>query len=643
MAARRNPREARLSRKARRRFCAGVLAAALLALGCPAKPATPRVALFILLDAARADRLSAYGYERTTTPRLDALARRGALFRRHFTHGTVTRTTIPSLIYSRYFAPPVFPFSPEIPLSRPEELLLDLDSEAISVSRALAREGIHTCAMSAHSWMRPGVRFADEFDEFHDLTAELGYLPEYSYPRAEQVTDYAIDWLKSNRDGRVFLYLHLMDTHFPHLFDNDSKAFATTPDLVERVAGRFNANGRPIDRSRALVGEEREYLDALYDGSLRYADRHVGRLLDHLEATGLLDESLIVVTSDHGDHLLEVPSRFEHGAEWYDAVARVPLIFFYPPRIRPTVVDSLTEAVDVVPTVLDLYDIALPAGKQTDGSSLMPLLAGESTARHAVVSALGVRTASFKLVLSEESLDRSERALARGATLRPGDLRGELYEVEKDPLETKDLWSTHETLVEDLLAIYSQRLSPSYRRFVAARNTVPPTSAFAIAARDFRLQPEDSFHDVGTRPNAKIYPRARVWQWVRHWQGCRLIGSPKASTTQVSFPLPDGEYLLSAAIRGTCQLRAGDSSLVTVSARPLEMGAPAWQTISTDMVSFGRVRVVGDLFRAQLTPGKTDACHIRFFGFDPVDGRESEEEIDQEEYEQRLRALGYLD
>ena len=311
-----------MTRPAWRRATA-LLALGLGAIACDGRDAArrdgppPRQAIVILLDAARADRFSGYGYARATTPRLDELGRHGLVFTRCFAHATQTRASLSNLFYSRYLAVPLIPENPRIPLVSPDDLFRTFDPEAISLPRAMAAAGIATAGVSAHSWIRADSDLAAEFDEFHDLSATLRFPPYQHYPSAEQVVDWLIDWLDDHRGRDFFLYVHLMDTHFPHVRGADARTFF---DGEPDTPALFDEMGRPRDTSAALRGRDRAHLDALYDGSLRFADRQVGRLLDHLAGAGRLDEMVVVVTADHGEELLEQPERFGHGGPWRDVL-----------------------------------------------------------------------------------------------------------------------------------------------------------------------------------------------------------------------------------------------------------------------------------------------------------------------------------
>jgi arylsulfatase A-like enzyme len=306
---------------------------ALVAAGTIAactEPAPPgRHVILILLDTARADRFGCYDARRQTSPNLDALAAGGAVFLNHFTQATDTRSALPRLIYSRHFTPPLFPLSARVPYSDPSDLFRRRDAEAISLPAVLAAHGFHTAMISAHTWLKPQTQFAREFVEAHDLSMLLDPERGYPHPRAEAVVDFALDWLKRNRERDVFLYLHLMDIHSPRFFDDDAAALFEGDD--QRWRGTRDVD---LDSPDALGPAERSVLDAIYDGSVRYTDRHLGRLFDLYRDWGVLESTLIAVTSDHGEHLLERPGELGHGGPWYDVVARVPLVVSYPSAPR---------------------------------------------------------------------------------------------------------------------------------------------------------------------------------------------------------------------------------------------------------------------------------------------------------------------
>lgn len=147
----------------------------------------PRQAILIVLDAARPDRFSAYGYSRETTPAMDRLAKSGVVFENTYTQATYTRHALPRLLYSRYFSVPMLPFSEAVAFSSPRDLFRRHDAQAMSLPRVLAASGYRTAAISAHSWISAETDFAQQFDEIYDLSALLDFDHSRGFPEGEKV------------------------------------------------------------------------------------------------------------------------------------------------------------------------------------------------------------------------------------------------------------------------------------------------------------------------------------------------------------------------------------------------------------------------------------------------------------------------
>lgn len=582
----------------------------------------PQRAILILLDAARADRLSCYGYERSTTPRLDALAAEGVLFRNHFSQSTATLPALPTLLFSRYFSPPLFPASARVPVANPGDLFLDFDQESISLPHVLAGAGMRTCAISAHTWTRAGTEFARQFDELHDLSADLGRSSQIGAVGAERVTDAAIEWLQEHEHEEFFLYLHYMDPHMPHFAGPDTRDLLDEP-VPAQVRSRFGRGGWPRNPNQPLSAEERRYLDALYDGDLRHADRQIGRLFDWLHSRQLFDTTLLVITADHGEHLLEVPGRWTHGGPWLDAVARVPLILRLPSALEPEVYDGLTEAVDVMPTVASLLGVPLPATKRADGLDLRLLLNGDHAPRTHAVAPGGIRSDRFKLLLEE----RQAETTAAGGAFEPT----ALYDLRDDPLETRNLLGSRPDVASRLRDLWLDRIEPSRRRSRRARREEPPPSAFAIAARHFEIVDSPA---AGSAERTGVPPG---WKLSTHWRNSYLEGMGGAPVLTITFPVPNGPYEVSASLRGgaTIELAGGDTASIA--------DGPPPQGDRMATADLGVVLISDSRFVARLQPGDgEDGFRLRYFGFRPLGGERSPT-ANQEAFEERLRALGYID
>lgn len=609
----------------------GALAILLLLAATACRPPTPpRQVIFILLDAARADRLSSYGYSRETTPNLDRLAAGGLLFRTHFTHGTDTKEAMPQLLFSRYFVPPIFPASSEIPYKNPSVLFRDVDSQARSLPRILSDAGLHTLAVSSHIFIRNGTRLADEFDELRELDATPDELARgIPYAEAPQVVDAAIRCLEEQADREYFLYLHFMDTHFPHFFGADARRFLGRD---AQVPPGLTNEGRPRDANRAATDAEREYLDAVYDGSLAHADREIGRLMRFLEETGRFQDTMIIVTADHGDHLLEVPGRFGHGGPWLDAVAHVPWIISYPSRVRPRAIDKLTEAVDVLPTTLSLLGIPIPPGIRPDGSDAS---ADDYPVDDPVYATAGLRDDEVKLVFRPDSpvLGVQEVAVS--------EIDGQLYDLASDPREEVDLWSRRPDVVERLLHLYRTSMTAHYMRYEGTRATAQPRRAFAISPVYFEAKPSTrkappDLTEVSCGSLGDGWFREAAW-----WDPMLVLG-PRAKAGPVRFPLPDGVYHLRTAVRGSGWIRMqGGHSDLRMEGPPFPRDASVnlGQAWGAEEVDLGIVEISGSTFSSILRPEPGACLLVRYFGFVPLN--EGSEMSDEDR--RRLRSLGYLD
>jgi arylsulfatase A-like enzyme len=290
--------------------------------------------LFILIDMLRADRLGAYGYSRETSPTLDYLAQRGVLFRRHLSQSSWTKSSMASLWTSLY---PLRAGITRYDDSLPEEARLPAE--------ILKEAGFHTVGLYRNGWVAPTFGFAQGYDSYERPIGK-------GVPRTaiiknptlrEGATDYDIlrsagEFLRVRGRERWFLYLHMMDVH-------------------EYV----------YDESTAIFGSR--YSD-IYDSAIRRVDRVIEVLLGDLAKDGLLENTLVVITADHGEAFLE--RGFEgHARNLYRETQEIPLILSFPFRLEPGIaLDVRTQGVDVWPTLLDL--LGLPPLQPSDGRSFRP-------------------------------------------------------------------------------------------------------------------------------------------------------------------------------------------------------------------------------------------------------------------------------
>jgi arylsulfatase A-like enzyme len=360
--------------------------------------------LFVLIDTLRADRLGVYGYERDTSPHLDALARDGIRFAHVRSQSSWTKCSMASLWTGLY---PAGTGVLRIPDGLPEAARLP--------AQVLSEAGFRTVGLWRNGWVHPRFGFGRGFDLYVQVTPdqrptglEPGVATAHPLPGSDRdVMRSAVEFLRDARRDRWLLYLHLMDVH-QYAFDEDSARFGT------------------------------RYSDS-YDNAIRWVDKNVGALLGELDRLGLRDRTLVIVAADHGEAFDE-HGREGHARDLYAEVTTTPWIVSLPFRLsRGWVVETPVANVDLWPTVLDL--LGLPSLGGTDGRSLLPEL--RATARGGPTPGPATRFAQLDLTWGRGTLepdplitvtDGGWRLLHRPR--RPA--ADQLYDLRSDPAEQRD-------------------------------------------------------------------------------------------------------------------------------------------------------------------------------------------------------------
>lgn len=328
-----------------------------------ASPADRPNIVWIILDACRPD-FSCYGYERPTSPTIDTLAREGALFESHFTQGLWTKLSVPTYMTGRYYPVSCLDFIDygsnancprEVP---PGEMLLP---------EILRENGYHTILVSAQVYITPRSRLYKAFDESFALQPPVGA----AYADFETLNQVILEKLAEPSDKPFFLYIHAMDTHFPHVLKppyDQWMAVAPTSATIQ--------NGQPVKKTGSqFTKEDQELLRGMHDGSILYADRAIAGIVKTLKEQGLYEKTLLLIGADHGDALGEDGTSWGHEVT-FDQVTHIPFVFTGPGIPQGRKISALTENVDIVPTLIDL--LQLDTGARPDGKSLMPLLREET-------------------------------------------------------------------------------------------------------------------------------------------------------------------------------------------------------------------------------------------------------------------------
>lgn len=355
----------------------------------PVPGSLPNVVM-IVVDALRADHVSANGYHRKTTPNLDDLAAEGTLFAHAYSHGNRTVIAMPSLFTSLY------PASHGV--VRFQDHLIPLAASKTTIAELCRDAGYTTVGLMSNINLKTPFGLTQGFDVVEEYNAvrfdlsvyraleKIGIVTRplyraYVAPTAEEVTDSAIEWTGRLTGRPFFLFLHYMDVHHPYSPPRDRPSVFGGID-VAAVADRLYMKTRAMVRNPPpleLPAEELTQLIDLYDSCIHYADGEIGRLLRRIRELPDDRETVVIVTSDHGDEFLEHGSLY-HTNLPIEQLIRVPLIIWRSGSNGGGRVQTLVRHVDVLPTIAELLNVSPP--EEAVGSSLVPLLEDASLPRN---------------------------------------------------------------------------------------------------------------------------------------------------------------------------------------------------------------------------------------------------------------------
>lgn len=410
----------------------GLMLATLSAhMACAPQSQQPPNVLLIVIDTLRQDRLGCYGWKRDTTPAIDALAARGVRFDRAYSTSSWTTPAVASILTGLY------------PSSHGAlNMFSRLPDEAITLAEILDDNGYATAGIVSN--ILASSRF--NFHQGHALwnESEAGEHDHISTPGVTAQAEAGLRYF-AQRPEPFFLYLLFYDPHYDYL-PHSQYGFAAPR------AGRLDGS-ESIQELRALAPdlspEELQFIQDLYEEEIRFTDEGIGRVLATLRELQLEEDTLIVLTADHGEEFM-THGWLGHTRTLYDELVKVPLIMRLPGKPEPRVVDKPVSIVSIVPTILDLVGLGeTPARFQ--GPSLTPLLEG------AAATGPGEAFAEVDFIpLRPDNLIKKthKKALAteRYKLIRDDETgRVELYDLESDPQELVDLAATRPGLVQQLM------------------------------------------------------------------------------------------------------------------------------------------------------------------------------------------------
>ena len=394
----------------------------------PRRPSIRNVVL-ISIDTLRADHLSAYGFPRSTTPNIDAVAREGVLFTN--VHTTVPMTLPAHVSMLTGTLPPTHGLRDNLENRLPEA--------SLTLAEMLKPRGFTTGAIVSTFVLDRRFGVSQGFDSYDDRFQAVHKIGDLSERKGDETTRLARTWLDEHKDRPFFFFVHFYDPHDPY---QPPEPFAS------------------------------QWKDHPYEGEVAFADHCVGQVMEKLRQLGLYDSTLIVITGDHGEMLGE-HGELNHGFFIYEGALKVPLVVRMPSaEAAARQVDLPASLIDIVPTVLSLVGAEVP--KEVQGVDLSPWLAGRGagggarplyaetvtpTRYYGTSSLLGVISDGWKYI----------------ETSRP-----ELYDLRSDPAETVNLFEREPARADALGKILVAILAAAGR----APGPAPESAALDEAARE---------------------------------------------------------------------------------------------------------------------------------------------------------------
>lgn len=440
---------------------AAALVAAAVACGLGG-PKPPRHVVLVTVDTLRADHLGAYGYRPPTSPFLDGLAREATVFEQAIATAPSTAPSVASLLSGLHRASHgVWSNGGTLP------------ERVTTLAEILRAHGFHTAARIANPLLDARVGFAQGFDDFA-MPPGLSHKPP-AVLEGTHVVEAVRRLLDGLGDTRLFLWLHFYDPHGPY-YPPDTYRAAFHPDDYRWPEDRDLP--RAEGHSGLFLIPRYQWIDdstapsvyrARYDAEIRYADDHVRAIVELLQTHRLWDETLFVLTADHGEALGEHGFFFQHGWFSYDDCLHVPLVLRAPgvvPRGRR--VAQTVSLIDVTPTILDLVGIAPP--DDVEGQTLRPFLAGEAADRPAFAQSyqgtgsVALRLGSVKYIFRPGRGPAAPPPAAGDEAILPAEAQHELYDVAADRAEAHDLAATRPDLLTALRGRVHAWLVDQHRR-----------------------------------------------------------------------------------------------------------------------------------------------------------------------------------
>ncbi|MFB0517886.1 MAG: sulfatase [Acidobacteriota bacterium] len=346
------------------------------------KKVQPNIIL-ISLDSLRADSLGCCGYWRKTSPTIDKLVKNNhtVKFTRAFASSTRTVPSHANLFTGKHLS-----------ISSTHEIAY-LNRRENTLAEELRQVEYDTVAFTDGGFMHHALGFDKGFDSYIELIST-------DKNRIKETYNKIANWLENKRTDKFFLFIHSYETHVPYGRTYFIKSLSRG-NIPEEYSRRFPITYETVkDLIFTATEEERRYIRALYDGGIREADKYLGLLFDKLKQLDLWENTIIIITSDHGEAFWEHhPIGAMHGHSLYNEVIHVPLIIYAPKtRIKNNTIENNVSHVDILASILELAGVKGFNKSKLMGVSLVPLMKGKTyDAERIIFSELKDQSSNIRL------------------------------------------------------------------------------------------------------------------------------------------------------------------------------------------------------------------------------------------------------
>jgi len=333
--------------------------------------------ILIIVDAARADHFSCYGYNKETTPNIDHIAKEGVLYEQAISPAGWTLPSHTSLFTGNYVSKHGVHNENHI-----------FGTQLPTMPEVLKNNGYHTVGFCTNDWISDATGLTRGFVEYHNyhfsnLTNKVKKVVSViknkgKDDRAFEINKDVKDWINDYLfDHPFFMFIHYGELHLPYHIPRPYNRKFLPSGMTYRSAIKVNQDPKAYyDELVQMNQRDFEISKGLYDSALAYVDDRVGQLYEFLEEKGILENTIFIITSDHGESLGD-HQHFDHYYVLYDTLLKVPFIIRYPRVFSPGSREkNMVQTLDILPTLAEVLDLKDSGLEQMQG---IPLTAGSSS------------------------------------------------------------------------------------------------------------------------------------------------------------------------------------------------------------------------------------------------------------------------